>query len=203
MGIQASISLDLNAIDQFLTEFKSKAVVNAARKSMNRSISSVRTRINKDLRKERKLKAGVINRRYLNVKKAKGRFLADLEASVGVARDPVSLIHFVVGQKEPRNQKGIAVGKRKPLTVEVVPGRRIKLRSAFIAKGRGGKNQVFRRRSKERYPIMKQSTAGLSVIAQRDKFRLPIEKFAREKWQSEFARTFQFELDKLIAKRGK
>lgn len=204
MGINVNISLekDLNEIKVFLDEFRTKALVNATRKSFNRTVSTLRTRSNKEVREHRKLKAGEINRRFFRVMKARGSRLDRLEASLDISGDPISLIRFVKGDKNPRNQKGIKVKKRKPLKVEVKPGRRVQLKSAFIAKGSGGKNQIFRRRTGKRNPIVKQSVPALSTLFSRDRFRAPLEAFANAKLSQEFERTFEFELDRLAQKRG-
>ncbi len=203
MGLQMEIVVDLDSVKVFLDEFKTKALVSAARKSINRSVSSLRTRANVVARENRKrMRAGEINKKFFRTVKAKGNSLDKMHASLSFSNKPVSLIRFVVGKKTARRQKGIEIADRKKLVVEVKPGRRVVLQSAFIAKGRGGRNHVFRRRTKKRTPIVKQSVPAFSVIFSRAKIRLPLEKFANKKLGDEFERTFKFELDKLIERRG-
>lgn len=122
MGVNLNISKDsLEKVDVFLDKLKTKALVNATRKSMNRSISALRTKANKEIRAKRKLKVSEINKRFFRITKAKGSNLSTLEAKLEVSGEAVSLIRFVVGQKEPRDQKGIPVAKRKLVRVEVKP----------------------------------------------------------------------------------
>jgi len=89
------------------------------------------------------------------------------------------------------------------LRVEVRPGRRVTLKSAFIAKGRGGNNQIFRRRTSKRFPIIKQSTPALSVLFLRDSLSNQLGNFAQKRLNQEFERTFEFELNKLIERRAR
>lgn len=201
MGLEMKISVNLDQVTEFLSEFKGRALVNATRKSMNRAVASLRTHANRKVREHRKLKASEINSKFFRMTKARGSRLDQLEASLEISGKPVSLIRFVVGKKEGRSQKGIPVRKRKPVVVEVRPGRRVKLKGAFIAQGRGGNNQVFRRRTKKRFPIVKQSVPSLAKLFEKPSFRNPLEKFAEAKLGSEFARTFKFELNRLIERK--
>lgn len=195
------IEVDLDQVKVFLNEVKTRALVRATRKSMNRSLSALQTRANKKAREHRKLKAREIKKDFFNLKKAKGNHLHRIEAELGVSGRPMSLLRFVVGQKEPRRQKGIPMRSRRKVQVEVRPGRKVKLDSAFIAKGKGGKNQVFRRRTKSRAPIVKQSVPALSTLFARKKIETPLRLFARRHFLKEFGRTFDFELNKLNKKR--
>ncbi len=194
------IEVDLDRVKVFLTDIRFKALTNATRSAMNRSANVLRTRTNLEIRKHLKLKAGVINKKHLLVKKARGSRLESMESSLSISGKRLSLIDFVVGNKSPRPQKGIAVKRRKLLRVEVKPGRRSTLKKAFIAKGRGGKNQVFRRRTSKNNPIVKQSITAISTIIERRNLRTQLEVFGRKTFEKEFDRAFSFQLNKITPK---
>lgn len=202
-ALEMKISVDLNSVKVFLDDVKFKALTNATRKSMNRALSALQTQASRVAREERKLKLREIKTRYFRLTKAKGNRLHEMKASLEISGKPLSLIHFVVGNKEPRSQAGIPVRKRKSIRVEVKPGRKVQLKSAFITRGRGGNNQIFRRRGKRSYPIVKQSVPSLAAVFSRDKIRKPLESFAQAKLSSEFEKTFQFEINKIAERRAK
>ena len=196
--LNIQIETNLKEVDVFLTGLKEKALVKSTRRSLNRTLSQFQTQLNRKIRQRRKLKASEIKRRFLRLEKAKGNMLRTMNAELAVSGDPVGLIRFVIGKKEPKSQAGIPVNKRKPITVQIRPGKRTKLEHVFIAKGKGGKNQVFRRKTTKSFPIVKQSTASLSKMVERPGFRLPLEKFASQTFIKEHERNFKFELSKLI-----
>ena len=117
MSVKVTVSTNLDQVTEFLDELKLKALVSASRKAMNRSVMALRTQANRMVRDERKLKQGEINKDYFKLKKASGRDLATLKASLEVSGKPVSLIRFVVGNRSVQSTKGIAVSARKPVKV--------------------------------------------------------------------------------------
>lgn len=195
------ITVDIDRVVEFLDEFKTKALISAARKSMNRTVMMLRTRANRLAREERKLKSSELNKDFFKVKKAYGNNLGALQASLQISGRPMSLIRFVVGPKQPIPQQGIPVRSRKNLKVEVKPGRRVALSTAFIARGRGGNLQVFRRQTKASFPIMKQSVPALSRLFEKDPNKSALEKFGHDTLGSEFDRVFKFELERIMDRR--
>lgn len=190
----------MSAVQKLLPKINQKALPGATRMSLNRSLSALQTRANKKTREERRMKARDIKKDFFTLVRARGSDFARLNAQLIVSNKVLSLIRFIVGPREGRSQKGIPVRKRKPVTVHVRPGRRVKLKGAFVAKGRGGNNQIFRRRTKKSTPIVKQSVPSLASLFNRPKFRVPLETFAQQRFEIEFNRAFEFQLNKLVKK---
>jgi len=200
MSVKVTVTTNLDQVTDFLDDFKLKALVGATRKAMNRSVMALRTQANRIVREERKLKQGEINKDYFKLKKASGRDLASMSASLEVSGKPVSLIRFVIGNRKVQSTKGIAVSARPEVKVEVKPGRRVIRRTAFIATGKSGNVHVFTRMGKERHPIKKQSTPALSVLLSREKHKMALESFAQQHFAKEFQHTFQWEVERLTRK---
>lgn len=209
MAINVNLSVDLDQITGFLDDFKKKALVNATRMSMNRTVASLRTFANKKAREFRKVKAGDLNRKYFSLKRASGGDLGRMEASLTISGRPMSLIDFVVGSKTPRDQAGIPVAARKRIKVEVKPGRKVTLQSAYIGRAKGGAYHVFRRLgssakgARSYTPSYKQSVPSLAVLFAKQEVRDEMESFARAKLGAEFEQAFTFEVQKIIERRRK
>ena len=59
---------------------------------------------------------------------------------------------------------------RKPLRIEIKPGSKIKLKNAFVARGKNNNLQVFRRGEKKgRLPIIAQRVASIATKLENDK----------------------------------
>lgn len=101
-----------------------------------------------------------------------------------VSDEPFSMIDFVLGDKSPRRQKGIKVKDRVPIEAEVVPGKRIKLRRSFIARGR--KEEVFNRKGKKRFPIARQSVPSSAQVIQQQTNLNKIEDTSEDVFEREF-----------------
>lgn len=199
--MRIKIGIDLNRVDVFLDNLKTKALVQATRGAMNRSLSMLVTRAGRIARDNRKLKLKEIKNDFFKIKRAKGNSLGELDASLEISGRPMSLIRFVVGDKSPRPQAGIPVAKRKRVKVEVKPGTRAIRAHAFIAQGKGGNFQVFTRKGQGRFN--KQSVPSLASVFAKDEIHVPLEKFAQEQFLSEFDRLFTYKLEQLsMPKKG-
>lgn len=120
-----------------------KHVVAAARFSINRSLLTVRNESIPMIRKHLNMKVGAVRKRAA-IERTKGGGLRSLIGAVDYSVTPVGLIEFVKGNKQPIKQKGIKVAKRRKVKIEIRPGRRLTLKSAFIQKVKT--TQVFRGR---------------------------------------------------------
>lgn len=69
--------------------------------------------------------------------------LSEMGGEVLMQNKPMSMIHFVVGSKFPRQQKGIKISQRVKIKVKVFKGKAVTLKRAFIAKGKNGYFQLF------------------------------------------------------------
>lgn len=201
--IDIQLDHDIEQARFYLTDLKKKALVAATRQAMNKSTTALQTFMNRKVRERRKLKAGLIKRKYFKLKKATGRQLRAMKAGVSVSNKPVSLIHFVRGGKNPTSQKGVPVNRRRKVRVEVTPGRKVTLQSAFIAQGKNGNMQVFRRRHKSRYPLVKQSTPALTKLFNDAGLVRDTRSFAGWRFQKEFTTAFNFQVEKLMRSKRK
>lgn len=203
MAIKITITHNINSVIGFLDDFKTKALVNAARMSMNKTVSAMRTQANRMAREVRKLKASELNQDYFKVQKAFGSDLSRMEASLEVSGRPMSLIRFVSGSQSPSPQLGIPVKQRQPVRVEVSPGRKVTLRTAFIAQGKSGNFHVFKRKGALRMPIAKQSAPSLAHTFEKEPFRTQLEKFGQQRLGTEFETAFNFQIEKIQRKNEK
>ena len=78
------------------------------------------------------------------VRKAKGGGIGSVEAAVHFLTRPLPILLFVKGSK-PVAAKGIRVKARRRLTVEIQPGKKLKIQSGFIQRVKS--LQVFKRKS--------------------------------------------------------
>jgi hypothetical protein len=206
-GISISLEHNLKKVDASLAKLRKQQIVKATRQAVNKTVTSVRTFTARKLRTQRNLKVGEIKKAFMKLFKAKGNTIDKLNAKIEISGRSVSLIRYVTGKKEPRAQKGIAVKKRKDLKAKIKPGKSVKIKSAFIAKGTGGKYHVFRRmdnkrrkRPDQKGPIAKQSTSALSIIFERNNVRRPVETFAGRRLLIEFNRSVNLQLMKMKGK---
>lgn len=194
--MQITLEHELKNVSVFLDEMRQRALINAARMSMNRAIVGVAGRANTMIREQRKLKASVVRQNF-KVSRAKGNNLATMQASLSISGKPMSMIHFVLGKQAPRNQKGIKVAKRKRLQFEVRPGKVFTIKSAFIARGKNSNYHVFQKHKGIWY---KEARGGLSAIASREEFKNALQAYGKERLGVEFKQALDFEMAKAMAK---
>lgn len=206
MALILKVDSNMNQIGSYLKGFTNIAIKKAAVQSMNRTAITVRKESAKIVGTRLKLpkggrasKGGGGNtppglKSLFEISKA--RFsrsvpLNQIYASVNTSSKPISLIHFVRGQKVPSQQKGIPIARRKKVVVEITPGRKIKLNKAFIAKSsRGGAIHVFRRDNADK--LIKQSVPSPYIVMGKPEVQRAISKVAFERYQTEFVRNLAY-----------
>lgn len=206
MSLNITLTDNLKKVAADFRGIKNKAIVNATRKALNKTVVSTGVKIAREFKKVRALKIGVIKKDFLKLVKARGSNFAKLQAMVIISGRRVQLIRFVSGDKSPRNQKGLAVSKRRKLRVRVIPGKSNVRGKIFIAKSHGGKNLVFRRidnklnkskRAKQKGPLAVRTTPAFTTIFKRQKFQRGIETFVGRRLLIEFDRAIKLELAKI------
>lgn len=125
--------------------------------------------------------------------------LASFQSKVRTSDKPISLIHFVVGKKEPRPQKGIPIRRRRLLNVRISQ-KRAALAKAFIAKGRGGAVQVFRRGMAGK--LIKQSVPSINVVFNRPAIRSRMMGIALKRYVKEMEHNVPFYIGQIKMKSG-
>ncbi len=118
-----------------------REVAKAARRSINRTLLTLRKESLKRIPEHLKVKPKTLRERYIRLNKAQGG--TNFEGSIDFSSEPIPMIEFVKGSKEPIKQKGVKVSRRRKLKVEITPGKRFILRKAFIQ--RVLSKQVFKR----------------------------------------------------------
>lgn len=93
-------------------------------------------------------KRGTSNRRGIDVVKAR---LGHAEAIILSSGQPLPLANFRVSPKTPVADQ--ARKRRKGIRYQVVKGKRVQVKTAFVARMRSGHVGVFRRTTKARLPI--------------------------------------------------
>lgn len=181
--------------------FEKKVLVTATRQAMNKALLAVRTKSVLAIKAQRRMKSSVIKNKFMKMHKARGSQLDGLGARLNISGRKPSLIRFIKGRPEPPKpkEKGIMIRKRKPIRVEVKPGRTAVLRKAFVIKGKNSNNIIVRRKTAGREPVVPQRIPALSNLFTKPKFRKPIEDHGGRQLLKEFDAAMKHQINKLKA----
>lgn len=177
---------------------KDSVIVKSARQAINRAAQSMKSFSNRQIREERKLKLREIADK-IRLKKAQGKELIDLEATVTFSGIPLPLILFVAGAKQPREQKGIPVGRRKRLKVEIKRGQKKTRQHLFIARAKRGEHryQVFQRASSGKSALKMQSAPSIAeMLRTKRNIKDLLERHALTRLKAEFEAAYNFNMSK-------
>lgn len=201
MAIELKIESNISAAQAFFSKAEKSLLIKAVKQTLNKSLQFLVTESVREVRKRRALKAKDVKAKwFMTNKNFKGMDARRYNVMLSIRKKPISMIDLVRGSKLPRKQKGIPIAKRKPIRAEITPGESKLLKGAFIAMARGGNYHVFRRKTKDRNPIAKQSLPSLHLYFMLDGFRKPIEDVVGARMQKEFVRVYQYLLEKESAK---
>lgn len=143
MSLNFDILTNVKELEISLRQFGDKVIVSSTRRALNRTVIKVRKESAKVIKLNYAgLKAGEIKSVFIRMRKAFGSDLNKLGAVVSFPDKPVSMIRMVVGSKSPRKQKGIKVGNRTPIKVQIQKGKKFVLKRAFIARTSGGDSET-------------------------------------------------------------
>lgn len=206
MAISVTVQHNFQTIGLFLKGFSQVAVKKAAVQAMNRTALTARKEaVNIAAKRLALPKGGRASKggggltppglkSMFDIQKARysrSTPIRAMFATLNASEKPISLIHFVKGPKAPRLQLGIPVKNRKPITVEITKGRKIKLKSAFIAKSRrGGAVQVFRRDNSDK--MRKQSVPSIYVVFNKPEVASHIRAIITARYKVEFPRQLAY-----------
>lgn len=146
MSIEIKISDDLGKAAADIAAFNHDIIPKAARRALNRAATAMGKESTKLVPKEMRIRPGMIRERYMRLRKVRQMALQGMSAEAAYSAAAIPLIEFVRGSKDPIRQAGIKVKNRKPLRVEIRPGKRFILKRAFIQKVVS--KQVFKRPGK-------------------------------------------------------
>lgn len=155
------ITHNLQRIPKELKDLSDITVKKAAARAVKETATKLRKDLSMEVRKRVNLPASGTSRggRGLvppgvkdlivvdaKVKANRSTPLSSIFAHIRTSNKPISLIHFVRGKKEPANQKGIPVKRRKKLKVQIMRGKTETRPHSFIQRAKGN-IQVFNRGS--------------------------------------------------------
>ena len=159
MSLDIEITSTLLDAAKMFDGLNPREVGKSARRAINRTLLTLRKESLKQIPEHLKIKPKTLRDRYIRLNKAQGG--NNYEGSIDFSSEPIPMIEFVRGSKDPIKQKGIKVKRRKKLRVEITPGKRFVLRRGFIQ--RVLSKQVFKRpEGKEGFK--KQSTPSVGMI---------------------------------------
>lgn len=190
------IKIETNLLDiaNGLGALGQKHLFRAVRRSINRSLPTMRAKSVELVKRDLNLKSSRI-RQGIQLNKARGSSIFNIEGSIAYDSIPVPMLEFVRGAKTPIQQKGVKVKRRRKLKIEIKPGRKVILAHAFIQRVRT--LQVFKRKNERR--LAKQ---GIHSVAQEVFRSYKANRIAEEglkKFESEFQRDWDVRLQGLIA----
>lgn len=193
MSLQIKITTNLLDIAQGLDELGKKHLFRAVRRSISRSLPTMRASAVELIKRDIKLKSGFI-RKGTQVNKVRGSSIFNIEGSVGFDSTPIPMLEFVRGNKSPISQKGIRIKSRRKLKIEIRPGRKVVLAHAFIQKVRT--LQVFKRKKERRLAAQGIHSIGHEVFKSYKANRIAEE--GLKKFEKEFERDWNVRLEGLV-----
>lgn len=146
MSLKIDITENLLEIDQMFDEFKTKQIVLAARRAMNRALVTARKRNLSLIPRELAIKKGELRKNHIRISKAKGGTIRSLEGDISFNTKGLPMLQFVRGKKQPSKQKGVKIRNRRKLKVMITPGNVRTMPKMFITKSTGG-FRAFRRKA--------------------------------------------------------
>lgn len=134
----------------------------------------------------------------MEIQKARrGKTLSDIFSVIRTSTKPISLIHFVKGNKNPANQKGVTIKRRKKLRYAVQRGNVRVASRAFILSTKNSV-QVFKHRDSS---LMKQSIPSVWRLLEKANIKNQLEVFGRQRFEQEMQANLNFYLNKLSLKK--
>ncbi len=211
MGLGVNIKLEkpLSRLTHLYDKKIPRALIaKSLRQAINKSVITVRKDAVERIRKIRALKTGEIKRDFTSVIRAKGSSVEDMEGFVVLSGRSMKLLRFTKGSKEPSNQKGVPIGRRRKLRIEVNPGQTKRRTDVFIIKGSGGKNVVVKRRgnqvTKTRNGVKYKGPLGgaeaapsIGVLFKKRNVTSAIQSLAVKRLAKEFDAAYKFNLSQL------
>lgn len=156
---------------KFLDNVQNKVLIKATKRALNRTTPTATKAIIDEFMKERKAKVSVLKKYIIVTKNFKGYSVEQVNVTFGISKKSFGLIEFLKGSKTPRTQKGIAVMARRPLRVEIRPGKVEIKPKAFVAKAINGTYQLFQHKQGKRTKIVRQTEPSLPMLLNKAEVR--------------------------------
>jgi hypothetical protein len=143
VALTINISADMGEAVALFDSLAPNKLASAARRAANRTLVTLRKEAIIQIMRKLKIKSSVLRAKHIDLNRAKGASLGAVEASIDFSKNPIPMLEFVKGNKDPIEQKGIKVSKRRKLKAEIQPGRKFVVKKAFIQRGPHSK-QVYK-----------------------------------------------------------
>lgn len=195
--IDIDISSNFLDVADAIEFIKGDVLEKASRHAINRTLLSLRKESISRIQEKAKIKSTALRERHIALTKASGAFPGGMHGIISFNTNPVPLLEFVRGSKEPVKQKGIPVRKRRALRVEIVPGKVFAVKSAFIQ--RVMTKQVFKRVPKGE-DFKKQGTRSVGFIVMERGIAGHLVSYGATRFRELFYRDFQARMSGAISK---
>ena len=162
-----------------------RAVFSATKKAGGDAIRRLRAAGKRQVRQRKAIKARFLADRAMPLAFPRAKVLAGLVWRMDVSGSPVPLSEY------PHRQV------RAGVMVEVNKGKKTLLRGGFLARSRGGKEGVFRRPGKERYPMGFKVGSSVGQTFRDEDLVPEIQGEAMQVFRSSFDRLLQLEIAKI------
>jgi hypothetical protein len=191
MTFTISVKHDLKKFRKQMTVLEKQACLPATIRTLNRTAESAKVAGSRYVASQLGSKQAGVKRRIETIRATQKRLWATLVAK----GRPLQLIEFVVGSKQPTQQKG---GKRGFVKTKVF-GRQKTYYKAFIAPRRSGDSNttMYIRKGKERKPIKLMYGPGIESIFKSDEAQRIMEDKVRERFPIEFASNLAYYIERL------
>jgi hypothetical protein len=196
MSIKINIEHNFQDIQDMMDDLGHSDVVGAARSALNNAIRRGKVQGSKDIKRRINMSATEIRKRITTIK-AKGGSLRSVQAALSFSGVPISMINFIVGNKQPIKQKGKSIRKRRKLKARIKSGTTIRLPGAFIQDIQS--KHVFRHKGKGRR-ARKISTKSLAKIIVEKQIDRMFEQIVVKRFQREFKRQVEWRWSKTSKK---
>lgn len=169
------VTCQFTGMQSVLSRLNADIYKKVARQTLTRAANSGKSVISAQIRERFNIKKVDVDKKITIDLSGLNR----LEASLTVYGQPISLTHFnpvqIRGSVQMRISKDRALYAKKNrrimqtqgVKVQIIKGRGTVLKKSFLAHGKGGALQVFRRAKKARLPIQAQKVIGYTTIVKK------------------------------------
>lgn len=172
-------------LDEARRLFGKNLVDRALSSTVNKLATQGRTRINKSIREDWRVKVGAVNR-AITIRKAK---IGGKESIILGTGSAIPVIDFAARQ----TKKGVTYAAKKSQG-------RLLIKSAFIATIQGGDASVFKRKFKKRFPINKKFGPAIPQMMKSEDQLNVVNELLREKSQPTLQHEIEFRIARKLAK---
>jgi hypothetical protein len=191
MTFDVSVQHDLRKLRRQLTALEIQVLPQTTIRTLNRVAESAKVASAKHIAPKMNSRQAAVKRR-IDTRKATAKMLW---ATLVASERALQLIEFVVGSKQPTQQKG---GKRGLVKAKVY-GKTRTYTDAFIAPRKSGSSSttVYIRKSKKRKPLKLMYGPGVMQLFRQQENDLIMQTTVKERFPIEFARNLAFYVNRL------